>query len=103
MNEKTMRDFWNEQAVWSRKTFGSDDERGPVGPLKHLQKEIQECLDNPTDDMEYVDMVFLIFDAARRKGFTFSTLTKKCFEKLEINKQRQWNKPTSDAPVEHIR
>lgn len=27
-----------ELSEWSQKTFGSDDERGPIGALKHLAK-----------------------------------------------------------------
>ena len=34
--------FWNEQGEWSQKTFGLDSERGPLGPLKHLEKEARE-------------------------------------------------------------
>lgn len=32
--------FWKDQAIWSQATFGTDEERGPVGPLKHLALEV---------------------------------------------------------------
>lgn len=99
----TLRMFWHSQAEWSRATFGSDTERGPQGPLKHLAKEVQECLADPSDLMEFVDMQLLIFDAARRAGFTFEQLVKGCWEKLEVNKARKWQKPTTDEAVEHVR
>jgi hypothetical protein len=100
------RDFFEfaaAQAEWSQATFGSDSQRGPIGPLKHLAKEVRECLENPSDHMEYVDCLFLVLDASRRAGLPAQDLLEKAFEKLEINKLRQWGKPTSDDAVEHIR
>lgn len=96
-------DFVAQQAEWSQATFGTDLERGPIGPLKHLAKEVQEALANINDEMEYVDCFFLTLDAARRKGMTAKRLLDLSFKKLEINKKRKWNKPTSDDPVEHDR
>lgn len=99
-----MRDFWEDQAEWSNATFGDEYERGPAGPLKHLAKEVQECLENQDDLEEYADLLFLVFDATRRAGFTYHDLNKALWLKLTKNKARQWPKPTSsDEPVEHIR
>lgn len=95
--------FWQEQAEWSRATFGDDNERGPTGPLKHLRKEVDEVLKDPTDLVEYADLLFLVFDSTRRAGFTYDQLVEACFSKLKINKERKWSKPTSDEPVEHVR
>lgn len=117
----SMSEFWDDQSEWSQLQFGGDDERGPRGPLLHLKKEIGECLDElpkalneitglpqkgnalPKLHAEIVDMQFLIFDAARRSGMTFRQLLIGCFHKMCVNKNRQWQKPTSDAPVEHVR
>ena len=96
-------EFANAQAEWSQATFGLDTERGPQGPLKHLAKEVQECLADPTDRMEYADLLFLVLDASRRANIPASELLDSCFEKLEINKARTWSKPSSDEPVEHVR
>lgn len=97
--------FCQRQADWSRRTFGSDDERGPVGPLKHLAKEVQEALDKTDDPEEYVDCLFLVVDAARRSKLFKSPadFIQQAFVKLAKNEKRQWQKPTSDEPVEHIR
>ena len=103
MSLKTMEDFWNAQAEWSEQTFGSTKERGPEGPLKHLIKEANEALQDPGDVIEYVDCLFLTFDAARRAGLQYQEMIDLAFHKLEINKKRKWNKPTTDEPVEHIR
>lgn len=113
-----MRSFFYEHAKWSRVTFGSDQERGPIGPLKHLIKEAKEALEaaeylNYNEDTkesgrvilyeELADCQFLVFDAARRAGMSYSDLISECFIKLEKNKARKWNKPEKDKPVEHER
>ena len=107
---KSMHDFWNAQAEWSRATFGSDQERGPLGPLKHLKKEIDKELlpeveaGGRGDLIEYVDAQFLIFDACRRAGYTYEQFLEAAWTKLDINRARQWQKPASpDEPVEHVR
>jgi hypothetical protein len=95
--------FWQDQSEWSQKTFGTDAERGPKGALLHLQKEVQETLDKPDDIDEYADMQLLLFDAARRAGFTLECLYSACVRKLAVNKTRVWSKPVDDMPVEHVR
>ena len=98
--------FWDSLADWSQATFGSDQDRGPRGPLKHLLKEAQEALDAPTVAArreEIVDCQFLVFDAARREGMTLTELFAGCMAKLVKNRQRTWGKPSGDEPVEHIR
>jgi len=103
MTHRSLTMFWYELSNWSQNTFGSDQVRGSQGPLKHLAKEINEVLADPTDLEEYADLLFLVFDATRRAGFTFAELSEACFAKLEKNKARKWPTPTSDEPVEHIR
>lgn len=103
MSDKRIQAFWNAQAEWSQSAFGSDYERGPQGPLKHLEKEAREAQQKDTDVFEYADCLFLIFDAARRAGFSLDFLLTACEQKLEINKARKWERPTSDEPVEHVR
>jgi hypothetical protein len=102
-NPLTLDQFWEELGEWSQATFGSDTVRGPQGPLKHLAKEIEEALKAPDDLEEYADLLFLVFDAARRAGFTYGQLREAVSTKLEKNKSRKWGKPSSDEPVEHIR
>ncbi len=96
--------FWDALAEWSQATFGSDIERGPVGPLKHLAKEVQECLSDPYDLVEKADCLFLIFDAVRRSGCTLDQLMDAAEAKLLVNRKRRWGKPRQDGePIEHIR
>ena len=114
--------FWYELSVWSQQTFGSDEVRGPEGPLKHLVKEVlceilgddRTEVDNylscpgPNDknlhDLgEYADLLFLVFDATRRAGFTYEQLCKAVEDKLAVNKARKWSAPSATDPVEHVR
>lgn len=102
--DKNLKDFWIEQAAWSEKTFGPTSERGPLGPLKHLAKEVQEVIKDPSDLMEFVDCLFLVLDATRRAGFTYDQLVEGAFKKLDINKARVWKTTGNpDEPIEHDR
>ena len=95
--------FWDAQAEWSRATFGADNERDHIGPLKHLAKEAAEAQVRPADPEEIADCLFLVFDAARRSGLTLTELVEFAEKKLVVNKARKWSKPTNDEPVEHVR
>jgi|SRR5208337_1231550 len=103
MHVSRIQKFWDAQAEWSQATFGTDAERGPIGPLKHLEKEAREAQNKPEDEFEMADCLFLVFDAARRSGLTLEKLISACKRKLEINKAREWSKPTTDDAVEHVR
>lgn len=99
-----LRAFWAAHSQWSQATFGSDVDRGPTGPLKHLAKEVDEVLAHPKDASEYADLILLSFDAARRSGLTHEQLVAACWAKLEVNKARKWATPTKgDEAVEHVR
>lgn len=116
--------FWNEQAEFSEATFGKSPGRGPLGPLKHLEKEVIEAqndaqmLDNrktgkacillTTEAMEQclreelADCAHLLFDAARRAGMTYDQFLDECFKKLEKNKNRKWKAPDENGVCEHV-
>lgn len=86
---------------WSRKTFGSDQERGPIGPLKHLKLEADEAIQSNERD-EYADCLLLILDAARRAGFTYDYLIDVTLQKLAVCRERTYPKPASDEPAHHV-
>lgn len=92
-----------EQSTWSQAAFGADSERGPLGALRHLELEAAECIQSPTDIMEYADCFLLILDASRRAGFHYTDLLRAAEQKLEICKSRAWPRPNGDFPVEHVR
>ncbi|HEY1190448.1 MAG TPA: dATP/dGTP pyrophosphohydrolase domain-containing protein [Gemmata sp.] len=92
-----------DQAEWSQLTFGLDIERGPVGALKHLEKEAREAAANPTDVSEYADCLLLILDAARRAGLSPLKLIQAAQAKMVVNKSRTWPQTVGDVPTEHVR
>lgn len=85
-------DFVKQRDEFSFSTFGSPETRGPIYPLRHLAKEVQELLANPDDEMEWADCFLLLLDAARRKGYSVDDLMNFALKKLEINRERKWNK-----------
>lgn len=64
----TFQQLWDRQAAWSERTFGAD--RGPVGPLRHLLRELDEVARATSADavLEWADVLILAIDAARRSG-----------------------------------
>lgn len=96
----------NRQHRWSSERFGPPSHRGPAGPLKHLKKEVEEALESPGDLEEYVDLLFLVLDAAWRAGFSTSSLLRGHQAKLTINEARNhpdWRGADPNEPIEHIR
>lgn len=93
--------LWDELSEWSQKTFGSDEERGPIGPLKHLILEAEEAIESGERD-EYADCFILILDAARRAGFTCSGLIDEALRKLSVCKIRTYPRPPVDEPAHHV-
>lgn len=97
-----------DQSEWSQATFGSDQERGPVGGLRHLAKEAREAEEayerNEPEALkvELADCLLLELDAIRRSGFTLEEIIEAGFEKMKVNRARTYPRPTSDDPVEHI-
>jgi len=96
-------DLWERQADWSQRTFGPDTERGPIGPLKHLEKEAREAQANPIDRTEYADCLLLVLDASRRAGIKLGDLITEAIDKQKINMARTWPTPQPDMPVEHVK
>lgn len=99
-----LRTLAADQSEWSQATFGTDAERGPIGTLKHLEKEAREAMNAPHDAEEYADCLLLVLDASRRAGMTVADLLRSAHAKMRINKLRKWPKnPDPTRPTEHIR
>lgn len=92
-----------DQAEWSQATFGADSDRGPIGALRHLEKEAREAQNAPTDATEYADILLLLLDASRRAGITPLALLQAATAKMKVNRAWQWPTLTSDTPVEHVK
>jgi hypothetical protein len=80
-------------AEWSQRTFGTDAERGPLGPLKHLEKEAREAQARPDDPKEHADCLILVLDASRRAGIPLAKLLQTALKKMEENVARKWPDP----------
>ncbi|MEL6295926.1 MAG: dATP/dGTP pyrophosphohydrolase domain-containing protein [Pseudomonadota bacterium] len=89
-----------DHAAWSVETFGSV---GPIGALKHLEKETREVQENPADLFEWVDLYFLLWDAQRRAGVTDAEIAAAGEEKLAVCRRRTWPKAVEGQPTEHVR
>lgn len=99
-----LQDVIVDHASWSRRTFGDDSKRGPLGALKHLEKEAREAQNAPTDIIEYADCLLLLLDASRRAGFELIDLLNACHTKMTINRSRKWPASSlNDEPTEHVR
>lgn len=126
----SMETFWVLRNRWSEATFGSVATRGPMGPLRHLEKEVSECIASVTklNDMltdagkpregfsdadvkaaglelreELADLLFLVFDAAHRCGLSYTQLRVSLTAKLAKNRARKWGPASATEPVEHVR
>lgn len=87
--------------------------RGPVGPLKHLEKEAREAQDSFDGALkadhskeELADCLFLILDANWRAGFTPDDLLVACERKLDKNRLRiwpDWRTADPSSAIEHDR
>jgi hypothetical protein len=110
----------HDHADWSQRTFGSDADRGPLGALRHLEKESREAQEAATrvDDAvepgaargasldlyeELGDCLILLLDAARRGGLNPHGLIIAARDKMVINKGRTWPAPVDGVPCEHVR
>lgn len=108
-------DLIQDQAEWSQAVFGTDKDRGPIGALKHLERESREAqaeakkmadlAEGWSHELlkeELADCLLLILDASRRAGVKPMQLVEAAQQKMVINKSRKWGKPVDDEPVEHI-
>lgn len=118
-----LTDLARDQAEWSQATFGSDEVRGPAGPLKHIAREVlTELLGIPrvvvdealayarhseellSRQQEYADLFILILDASRRAKVKPTDLVRLSRQKMIVNKARSWPKSQDpNAEVEHVR
>lgn len=97
--------LWSAQSEWSQRTFGADALRGPVGALRHLQRECDEAIADPADIVEFADCLILLLDATRRAGHTLDGLVSAAERKAAINRARTWPTPPDvddGQPLEHV-
>jgi len=92
------------QREFSLATFGPG--QNTAGVLAHIRKELAEIEANPSDLVEWIDVVLLAFDGAMRNGGTPEVVAKTLGEKFARNQTRQWpdwRTQAEDQPIEHVR
>lgn len=97
-----MEKYLEKQIVWSRKTFGPG--RRTIGILKHIEKEMDEVIEDSNNFKEWIDIVILTLDGAWRAGATPHEIVSRLYEKQNINFKRRWpDIPAQDQISEHIK
>ena len=94
------------QRDWSTRTFGPPTVRGPLGPLDHIRKELDEIEADPHDVGEWVDVIILAFDGAWRAGHEPIDILRAVHAKQARNELRtwpDWRGTDPDKAIEHVR
>jgi hypothetical protein len=98
----TIDSYITNHKAWSVAAFGEGDRT--AGLLKHIAKELEEVAKEPTDVMEWVDIIILAIDGAwRATGLDPAEIAAALQQKQAINKARRWPVPVDGQPTEHIR
>lgn len=104
MNKFDLTQHLYEQKEFSENTFGPGIRT--EGVTDHIRKELEEILKNPSDLMEWVDVMLLAFDGAWRSGHSPEEIVDTIKLKFEKNKNRKWPDWRTSDPnkaIEHDR
>lgn len=94
----------HRQIEFSENTFGPG--LRTEGLRDHILKELIEIEANPTDLMEWVDIIMLGLDGAWRAGHSPEQIAAGLDTKLTINERRKWPDWRTAEPgkaIEHVR
>jgi len=104
MQSLNLNEFVDKQIGWSLKAFGPNPRL--MGIVDHIQKELVEIKEKPSDLEEWVDVIILALDGAWRSGHTSNEICEMLEKKFNKNKNRTWpdwkNQP-EDKAIEHVR
>jgi hypothetical protein len=92
------------QQRFSEKTFGPGERS--KGVCNHIRKELVEIENKPHDLEEWIDVILLACDGARRVGYTPEQIAAQLEAKLTKNEQRvwpDWRTMSVDDPIEHTK
>lgn len=92
------------QRAFSRATFGPGSRA--QGVVDHIRKELSEIEADPSDLMEWVDVILLALDGAWRTGVSPETIAEAIEAKQTRNEGRAWPDWRSADPnkaIEHVR
>ncbi len=92
------------QREWSQATFGPGQRT--LGCIDHIRKELAEIEADPTDLIEWVDVLILAFDGAWRAGWEPQQIIDAVKAKQARNEARvwpDWRTQDQDRAIEHVR
>jgi hypothetical protein len=104
MSSAIDKEHLEHQRLWSGQTFGPGGRT--QGVIDHIRKELIEIENEPTDLMEWVDLLILAFDGAWRAGWEPQEIIDAIKYKQSINEQRtwpDWRTAEPDKAIEHIK
>lgn len=96
--------YVNDLHKWQIETFGPD--RSHVALVDHIKKELDEVLKDPSDLMEWIDIIILALGGAGGAGYSGGDVADALYEKLEICRARTWPDWRTADPtkaIEHVR
>jgi hypothetical protein len=99
-----MVEHLRRQYNWSERTFGPGDRT--QGVIDHIRKELIEIESDPSDISEWIDVVILALDGARRSGASPEQIVAALVAKQAKNEQRKWPDWRTADPnkaIEHVR
>lgn len=97
-------DHLHRQRAFSEKTFGPGQRT--TGVVDHIRKELREIEADPSDVMEWVDVILLALDGAWRAGWTPEQIVAAIDAKQTKNEGRvwpDWRTADPDKAIEHDR
>lgn len=92
------------QIDFSAVTFGPGPRAKAV--VDHIRKELAEIEADPSDLMEWIDVIILAFDGAWRAGFSAEQIALALGEKQTKNEARvwpDWRTADPNKAIEHVR
>jgi hypothetical protein len=99
------KSFLARQAVHSEKNFGPGQKW--QGVVAHIRKELAEIEKDPGDAVEWIDVVLLALDGARRSaGLTPEQIIETLVAKQTKNEGRtwpDWRTMPDGVAIEHVR
>lgn len=96
--------YYAAQIEWSRQTFGPGWRS--KGICQHIRKELDEIEANPTDLLEWIDVVILAMDGFWRHGGSPQEFVRLLLQKQTTNMGRtwpDWRTLAEDQAIEHDR
>ena len=97
-------EFVRRHFDWSNATFGPEPRF--KGTIAHLRKELLEIEADPTDLVEWIDVILLALDGAKHCGSTPEEVETTLRAKQAINAARKWpdwREANRNKPIEHVR